>query len=79
MRIVDLVDIGPHYAATLRRWHDRFIATLDAVREMGYSEEFIRMWQYYLSYCEGGFLERSIGTVQMQIVRPGARAASPAI
>jgi cyclopropane-fatty-acyl-phospholipid synthase len=79
MRIVDLQDIGPHYATTLRRWHDRFLAALDEVRNMGFSEEFIRMWQYYLCYCEGGFLEGAIGTVQMQIVRPGARPASPAI
>ena len=79
MRITDLEDIGPHYAITLRRWHDRFLARIDEVRKLGYSEEFIRMWKYYLCYCEGGFIERSIGTVQMLITRPDAKPASPAI
>jgi cyclopropane-fatty-acyl-phospholipid synthase len=78
MRIVDLEDIGPHYATTLRRWHDRFFDSIDQVRNMGFSEEFIRMWQYYLCYCEGGFLERAIGNVQMLMMRPHARPASPA-
>jgi cyclopropane-fatty-acyl-phospholipid synthase len=78
MRIVDLEDIGPHYATTLRRWHDRFFDNIDQVRSMGFSEEFIRMWHYYLCYCEGGFLERAIGNVQMLMMRPHARPASPA-
>jgi cyclopropane-fatty-acyl-phospholipid synthase len=79
MRVVDLEDIGPHYATTLRRWHDRFLDSIEQVRGMGFSEEFIRMWQYYLCYCEGGFLERAIGNVQMLMMRPDARPASPAI
>ena len=79
MRIVDLEDLGPHYAKTLRRWHDRFFDSIEQVRRMGFSEEFIRMWQYYLCYCEGGFLERAIGNVQMLMMRPDARPASPAI
>ena len=78
MRIVDLEDIGPHYATTLRRWHERFFDSIDQVHAMGFSEEFIRMWQYYLCYCEGGFLERAIGNVQMLMMRPDARPASPA-
>lgn len=79
MRIVDLEDIGPHYATTLRRWHERFSDSIDQVRGMGFSEEFIRMWQYYLCYCEGAFMERAIGNVQMLMMRPDARPASPAI
>lgn len=79
MRIVDLEDIGPHYATTLRRWHERFSDSIDEVRGMGFSEEFIRMWQYYLCYCEGAFMERAIGNVQMLMMRPDARPASPAI
>ncbi len=78
MRIVDLEDIGPHYATTLERWRERFFDNIDRVRGMGFSEEFIRMWQYYLCYCEGGFLERAIGNVQVLIMRPDARPASPA-
>ena len=78
MRIVDLDDIGPHYATTLRCWRERFFDNVDRVRGMGFSEEFIRMWQYYLCYCEGGFLERAIGNVQVLMMRPDARPASPA-
>ena len=78
MRIVDLEDIGPHYATTLERWRERFFDNIDRVRGMGFSEEFIRMWQYYLCYCEGGFLERAIGNVQMLMMRPDGRPPSPA-
>jgi cyclopropane-fatty-acyl-phospholipid synthase len=76
MRIVDILDIGPHYATTLQHWRERFFDNIDAVRGMGFSEEFIRMWQYYLCYCEGGFLERAIGNVQMLMMRPDARPQS---
>jgi len=78
MRAIHLEDIGPHYATTLRHWHDRFFARIDEVRELGYSEEFIRMWQYYLCYCESAFIERATGVVQMLIMRPGARRGSVA-
>ena len=73
MRVIHLEDIGPHYATTLRHWHDRFFARLDEVRALGYSEAFIRMWQFYLAYCESAFAERAIGNVQMLVMRPGAR------
>ena len=73
MRVIQLEDIGPHYATTLRHWHDRFFARIDAVRELGYSDEFVRMWQFYLCYCEAAFVERATGTVQMLIMRPDAR------
>ncbi|MDH3349913.1 MAG: cyclopropane-fatty-acyl-phospholipid synthase family protein [Gammaproteobacteria bacterium] len=76
MRVIHLEDIGPHYATTLRRWHDRFFAQIDMVRQLGYSEEFVRMWQFYLCYCESAFIERVIGTVHMLIMRPGARRDS---
>ncbi len=73
MRVIDLEDIGPHYAKTLRLWRDRFFAAVQAVRDLGYSDEFIRLWDYYLSFCEAGFTEREIGNVQMLIMRPEAR------
>jgi cyclopropane-fatty-acyl-phospholipid synthase len=73
MRVIHLEDIGPHYATTLRHWRDRFFARIDEVREFGYSDAFIRMWQFYLCYCESAFTERAIGDVQMLIMRPGAR------
>jgi cyclopropane-fatty-acyl-phospholipid synthase len=73
MRAVHIEDIGPHYARTLELWRERFFKVLDDVRALGYSDEFIRMWHYYLAYCEGGFLERAIGNVHMLIMRPDAR------
>ena len=70
MRIVHLEDIGPHYATTLKHWRERFLNRLDEVRALGYPEEFIRMWEYYLCYCEGGFRERAIGTAQVLLGKP---------
>ena len=75
MRIAHVEDIGPHYATTLRRWHDRFFEKLEEIKALGFSDEFVRMWQYYLCYCEGGFMERAIGNVQMLMMRPEARPA----
>jgi len=76
MRVIHLEDIGPHYATTLRHWHDRFFDGIDKVRELGYSDAFLRMWQFYLCYCESAFIERAIGNVQLLIMRPGARRES---
>ena len=73
MRVLHIEDIGPHYAKTLNHWNQRFFGVIEKVRSMGYPETFIRMWEYYLCYCEAAFLERAIGTVQMLIMRPSAR------
>ncbi len=70
LRIYHLEDIGPHYATTLRHWRARFLANLDRVRALGFPDTFIRMWEYYLCYCEGGFRERAIGTVQLLLTKP---------
>ena len=48
-------DIGPHYAPTLRAWREKLMANRDAVRALGFDERFLRMWEYYLALCEGGF------------------------
>ena len=73
MRIYHLEDIGAHYAETLKRWREAFARNLNRIWTMGYGEEFLRMWHYYYCYCEGGFKERAIGTVQVLFVKPGAR------
>ena len=73
LRLVHLEDITPHYARTLREWRRRFFARIDRVRSSGYSDTFIRMWEYYLCYCEGGFAERYIGDVQMLFAKPRFR------
>lgn len=76
LRTVHLEDIGPHYAETVARWRANFLGQLDAVRGLGFDERFIRMWEFYLAYCEGGFRERDIGTVQMLLAKPGWRGGS---
>ncbi|GBL04646.1 cyclopropane-fatty-acyl-phospholipid synthase family protein [Glaciecola sp. KUL10] len=69
----DLHDIGIDYAKTLKDWHVAFDGSKEALLADGYDERFMRMWQYYLNYCEGGFLERVISTVQLVICKPGHR------
>ncbi len=73
MKLFHLEDIGPHYATTLRHWRERFMARLPEVRGLGYPEEFIRMWEFYLCYCEGGFLERQLGDVHLLFTKPRCR------
>jgi cyclopropane-fatty-acyl-phospholipid synthase len=74
MKLLNLEDITPHYARTLLAWRERFFANLDAIRKLGYRETFIRMWEYYLCYCEGAFRERYIGCVQMVLAKPDCRS-----
>ena len=76
LRLFDLEDIGPHYATTLRVWRENFFANIDAIRKLGYSEEFIKMWEFYLCYCEGGFAERALGDVHLLLAKPENRRAA---
>jgi cyclopropane-fatty-acyl-phospholipid synthase len=75
LRLFDLEDIGPHYSTTLRMWRENFFRHIHEVRRLGYSEEFIRMWEFYLCYCEGGFAERALGDVHLLLAKPGNRRA----
>jgi cyclopropane-fatty-acyl-phospholipid synthase len=61
-------DIGTHYALTLHEWRRRFLDRLPEVRHLGFDERFVRMWDYYLAYCEGAFRERYISDVQLVLV-----------
>jgi cyclopropane-fatty-acyl-phospholipid synthase len=70
LKPVHLEDIGTHYVRTLHDWCARFWNQLDAVRAQGFDERFIRMWEYYLCYCEGGFAERYISDVQIVMAKP---------
>ncbi|OQK16262.1 cyclopropane-fatty-acyl-phospholipid synthase [Methyloprofundus sedimenti] len=73
MRLLNLEDQGASYALTLNHWRQRFMSRLKTVRQQDYSEEFIRMWEFYLCYCEGGFLEKSTSSVQLMFAKPGNR------
>lgn len=73
LRFVHAEDFAPHYAETLRRWRSAFQRRLDDVRRLGFSDAFIRMWNFYLCYCEAAFEERSVGVLQIQFDKPDCR------
>lgn len=73
LRLVYAEDFAPHYAETLRRWRKAFHEHLDDVRRLGYPERFLRLWDYYLCYCEAVFEERHISLLQLQFDKPGCR------
>ena len=70
LQVVHQEDFGLSYAYTLRAWRRRFMTRLPEVRAQGFDERFIRLWEFYLAYCEGGFLERSIGVSHLLMARP---------
>ncbi|MDO7642724.1 MAG: class I SAM-dependent methyltransferase, partial [Reinekea forsetii] len=65
MTLSHFEDITSHYARTLNEWQVRFVENFDQLPADKYDAQFFRMWRYYLSYCEGAFLERAIGTSQI--------------
>ena len=73
LALVDMEDITQHYTETLKRWRESFLNVLPDVRKLGFSEAFIKMWEFYFVFCEAGFLERNIGDVQMIIAKSDAR------
>jgi cyclopropane-fatty-acyl-phospholipid synthase len=76
LKLSHLEDLGPHYARTLKIWRQRLLARREEARRLGYSDSFLRMWEYYLCYCEGGFEERQLGDVQMLLTKPNSRRAA---
>lgn len=75
LRMIHLEDITPHYAETLRRWRLSFLERWPEIRSMGYDEEFRRLWEFYLRYCEGGFAEAILGVVQIVLAKPMAKGS----
>ena len=73
LALVALEDFGDSYARTLEAWRERFLSHLAQVRTLGFDERFIRLWDFYLAYCEGGFRERSIGVAHLLLAKPGYR------
>ena len=70
--VAGLEEIGLHYVATLAAWRKRFLENRERVRALGFPETFIRMWDYYLGYCEGAFAEKYIGDAQILLAKAGA-------
>jgi cyclopropane-fatty-acyl-phospholipid synthase len=71
LSMVHFEDITKHYAETLKQWRIKYKSILPSIKEMGYSDEFLRIWNYYFIYCEAGFRERYIGDVQIVMAKPG--------
>jgi cyclopropane-fatty-acyl-phospholipid synthase len=69
LRLVGMEDIGLHYATTLQQWRDRFLNAQADVKKLGYGDEFIRLWNYYLCYCEGGFLEQHLSNMHLLLLK----------
>lgn len=66
-------DIGFDYAKTLADWRINFNKAHPQLKQYGYDDRFGRMWNYYLCYCEGGFLERTVSAVQLVATKPQCR------
>ena len=66
----DIEDIGDHYAKTLKHWRLNFIRNIQAIKNIGFDDAFIRMWIYYFCYCEGGFKEKVINNHQILLAKP---------
>ena len=60
----DLDDITPHYVRTLNIWREKFLSKRKEVSDLGFDDNFIRLWEFYLVYCEAGFIEQNIGDYQ---------------
>lgn len=73
MQITSIKDITAHYADTLASWRENFKDKLHNIKELGFDDSFIRMWDYYFVYCEGGFRERVISTVHYLFAKPDYR------
>lgn len=72
-RVAHLEDFGTDYAKTLSGWRANFWDRIDRVRELGFDDRFVRMWHYYLCYCEAGFAENEIGVSQIMLTRPACQ------
>jgi cyclopropane-fatty-acyl-phospholipid synthase len=73
LQFAHMEDFAEHYARTLCCWRQRFHANLNSIRQMGMSDPFLRMWEYYFCYCEGAFREKQIGVSQLLLQKPGNR------
>jgi cyclopropane-fatty-acyl-phospholipid synthase len=73
LKIFQVRDIGDHYARTLALWRVAFFKRLSEVKALGFDDVFIRMWHFYLAYCEGGFKEKVISDIHLKLIKPDYR------
>jgi cyclopropane-fatty-acyl-phospholipid synthase len=67
LKVVDTLAFGPDYAETLRRWRKDFLAERTQIMQLGFDERFMRLWEFYLSYCEAAFDEANIDVMQFTL------------
>jgi cyclopropane-fatty-acyl-phospholipid synthase len=70
LQVVDELKFGPDYAETLRRWRDNFMSQINDVRTLNFDNRFIRLWEFYLAYCEAAFDEANIDVIQFTLAKP---------
>jgi cyclopropane-fatty-acyl-phospholipid synthase len=70
LKVVDELAFGLDYAETLRRWRHQFMADKAQVLQLGFDERFIRIWEFYLAYCEAAFEQRNTDVVQYTLLKP---------
>jgi cyclopropane-fatty-acyl-phospholipid synthase len=73
LRLIHLEDLSAHYARTLAGWREGMLKNLDRIRDLGLPESFLRMWEFYLCYCEGGFAERANTVAQILLEKRRGR------
>jgi cyclopropane-fatty-acyl-phospholipid synthase len=73
LKLVNLEDMGLDYAQTLQAWRERALSSRDSILDLGFDERFVRMWEYYLAYCEAGFREQTLSDIQMLFAKSGYR------
>nr|MEE4268152.1 cyclopropane-fatty-acyl-phospholipid synthase family protein [Candidatus Krumholzibacteria bacterium] len=72
-QLVHLEEMGLHYARTLELWRENLTDAWTVMQEQGRTEEFLRCWEFYFAYCEGGFRERRIGAAQLVLAKSECR------
>jgi len=70
-------NIGLHYAKTLSEWRRRFNAQEGTVKQLGFDDVFLRVWNYYMTYCEAGFMTQTVNCVIIVFARAGCKAMAP--
>ena len=67
LEVVDELCFGPDYAETLRRWRSDFMRRVNEILSIGFDDRFVKLWEFYLAYCEAAFDESNIDVIQFTL------------
>jgi cyclopropane-fatty-acyl-phospholipid synthase len=70
LEVIDEFSFGQDYAHTLRLWREQFMAQESRVLQLGFDKRFIRIWEFYLAYCEAAFAQANTDVVQYTLRKP---------